>query len=601
MANKTPQMSVDRVFSGWRGVVLAIFIAFIGLKSVTASIDRVRVLGAFGTENSGTRGFRFVADPARPGWHIVAHIYPKGTAEVAGIVEGDRLRFDQPWMVWREFRAGEVVSLAVEHQDRSRHVDLVIRPLEPTQLEPGNYAARIIETLAGLADIVIGFIVLWRGWGRMPAMLLGLGLVPSGAYVVIPFWISSDGAAMAWMALSVIALGLAPCTPLMSFALYRELVSPMTSRRWLWVIGGLLAVYLACACAMGVFLMGAVAFDPSATLNAVGGVGVLFGAYWAWRGLRDGRAERERFRGILLAYVLLGIGLVMRGVLAAAFNRRIVSIDDPLVMCAYLLWASFPFIVAWSVLRHKVVDLGFAINRTLVYGVVSAILLASFGVFEWAAHHLLPEDWGRASAWVDGGIALALFLVFHRVRDFVEHRIEHLFFHAWYDNEAKLRRFVASAGHFESRETLISGFTAELTRFTGGAVAVYIAQDTAFVRVAGGWEAAPERYTSDDPAFALMRTERRPLDLTELVTAVPGVLALPMLDHGTLTGMALIGPKADGSLYRPDEVECVGWAAMQVGLDLAALRARQLEREVQRLSAQVDKLSEVLASRTAVA
>ncbi|MXO60006.1 hypothetical protein GRI89_10695 [Altererythrobacter salegens] len=51
---------------------------------------------------------------------------------------------------------------------------------------------------------------------------------------------------------------------------------------------------------------------------------------------------------------------------------------------------------------------------------------------------------------------------------------------------------------------------------------------------------------------------------------------MPMLDQGKLLGFALLGEKTDGMHYRPDEVENLGWAAHQVGLDLRALHARQL-------------------------
>ena len=56
-----------------------------------------------------------------------------------------------------------------------------------------------------------------------------------------------------------------------------------------------------------------------------------------------------------------------------------------------------------------------------------------------------------------------------------------------------------------------------------------------------------------------------------------------MLDQGALLGFVLAGPKPDGTHYRPDEIENLGWAAHQVGLDLRALHARQLESENQRL------------------
>jgi len=78
-------------------------------------------------------------------------------------------------------------------------------------------------------------------------------------------------------------------------------------------------------------------------------------------------------------------------------------------------------------------------------------------------------------------------------------------------------------------------------------------------------------------------------------------LALPMLDQGNLTGLALLERKADGAAYRPDEVALLGWAAHQVGLDLQALHARELEarmtdmeRHIVSLTEERDRLAAIL-------
>ena len=69
-----------------------------------------------------------------------------------------------------------------------------------------------------------------------------------------------------------------------------------------------------------------------------------------------------------------------------------------------------------------------------------------------------------------------------------------------------------------------------------------------------------------------------------------------MLDHGKLAGLALIGCKENGADYRPDEIELLGWATHQVGLDLQAMHASELEAEVAGLSAQVAALSAQLGA-----
>ena len=94
-----------------------------------------------------------------------------------------------------------------------------------------------------------------------------------------------------------------------------------------------------------------------------------------------------------------------------------------------------------------------------------------------------------------------------------------------------------------------------------------------------------------------MRAERKPLDLGETPTDLPGVLALPMLDHGVLAGLVLLDLKGNGALYRPDEVALLGWAAHEVGLALAALHAGLIETENRLLKSQLARLSGIIGDR----
>jgi GAF domain-containing protein len=256
-----------------------------------------------------------------------------------------------------------------------------------------------------------------------------------------------------------------------------------------------------------------------------------------------------------------------------------------------------------------VIDLGFAINRGIVYGSVSAILLASFGLIEWSIEHLLPEQWLKASAWFDAGAALLVYLAFHRMHGAIEHRVEHLFFRTWRQNEEALCRFVGTAPHFDDETTLARAFADELSRFAGeGRVALYRrnpkARDKGFTRMAGTWEASPPTLPGDDATYARMRTECRPIELGDARTDLPGVLALPMLDHGALAGLVLMDLKGSGGLFRPDEIAALGHAAHGVGLALAALRAgsieaenRQLATENRMLKGQMTRLAGMLGER----
>jgi hypothetical protein len=249
-----------------------------------------------------------------------------------------------------------------------------------------------------------------------------------------------------------------------------------------------------------------------------------------------------------------------------------------------------PGTLAYAVLRHKLFDLGFAVNRTLVYGTVSALLLVSVGLLEYAAKSLVPKIWLQGSAFISAGIAVGLFLVFHRIHHSVEHAIERLFFRKWQVNEAALKRFVAAAAHVEKPEALAGQFESELTRFSGGAGA------TLYTRTGHGAYASAtgETIDADDPALAAMRAEQSAVVPAEIQSSLQAALALPMMHQAALAGFVLLGPKPTGEDYRPDEIEVLGWATQQVGLDLQAIRVRELELRVVKLEARNENLSEVL-------
>ena len=204
----------------------------------------------------------------------------------------------------------------------------------------------------------------------------------------------------------------------------------------------------------------------------------------------------------------------------------------------------------------------------------------------------MPEAWHEGSALFSAGIAVGLFLLFHRIRDAVEHAIERLFFRGWQRNEAALKRFVASAAHVEKPASLAEQYVTELARFTGGAAA------TLYVRVPEGDYASATGATieADDPALTAMRAEQGKIVPGEVGSNLTAALALPMMHQAAMAGFVLLGPKPTGEDYRPDEIEVLSWATQQVGLDLQAIRVRELELTNLKLVERNRTLSEILTS-----
>jgi hypothetical protein len=252
--------------------------------------------------------------------------------------------------------------------------------------------------------------------------------------------------------------------------------------------------------------------------------------------------------------------------------------------------------LAYAVMRHRVFDVGFAVNRALIYGAASGALLLAFGLLEWVTHKVVHFE----SIWLDGGLALAVFLAFHKVRDAAEHGIERLFFHEWHQREKDLRRFVTEAAHILTPSALLDAFRGALERFTGGArVALYLHQQD------GSYH--PHAVSSatllgkDHPICVALRTNAAPT-IVESVHGLPDTpLALPVMHGPELEALVLLGPKPGGQSYRPDELEILGVAAHSVALHLHSLEVARLRRELARAEAEANAFRSLVDSRLASA
>lgn len=439
-------------------------------------------------------------------------------------------------------------------------------------------------------------LLFWRGWGRLAPAALGFVFCFT-PFVNLSHW-AEGSPLLAALALVAYSLTKAMIALLLPFVLlvYEETVGPVAGRWWR-VSAGLFALtlgawwYQSWAEYRGIWLpfvstAALLPFVPSA-------LAMIAAAYWAWHGWRSDKASAtNRFSLVLAAFVLMLVLLTTFAATAIVFPDPV----DPvrwasLMVVTVFLTMIVPALLAYAALRHKILDIGFAINRTVVYGTVSFVMLAGFGLMEWGAERLLPEEWHKGSELISAGIALAIFLTFHRVRDFVEGWVERLLFHHWHDNEARLKRFVKAAMHYEGAGALAEAFAQELVRFGGGAeAALYLRGGSGFSRAAGALTGAAADHPADDPAFAAMRAENAPVEPAEAGSTLPAALALPMLDHGALAGFVLMGAKAGGGTFRPDESAVLGWAAHQVGLDMQALKARDLKAEMARLKAQNESM-----------
>jgi hypothetical protein len=250
-------------------------------------------------------------------------------------------------------------------------------------------------------------------------------------------------------------------------------------------------------------------------------------------------------------------------------------------MADNLLQLVLPVGLLYATLRHRLLDLSFALNRGLVYGGISAIVLLVFFGLERVSESVLKLEGREQNAMLAGGIAFAIFLFFHKMRDWVERGVERLFFSSWHHKEASLREYVRSAAHVTRIDSLLTSCIGAVDRFTEHAGCAIYRRDSDgnYQRLRSSIADAPPTIDGNEQAILAMRVDRGPVTCADVGSSLPYECVLPIIYRGEVDGFLLLNDKADKEAYRPDQIELIAFAVQQIGLDLTALEREQYKQQ----------------------
>ncbi len=154
---------------------------------------------------------------------------------------------------------------------------------------------------------------------------------------------------------------------------------------------------------------------------------------------RAGGAERQQLRWVAFGATVTGV-LVTVGVLAfIAFP------DGPEVLHAIplpLAFTAFPVTAGTAILRHRLYDIDVVVNRTLVYGGLTAALAATYLVLVVALGMLVRPLTGSSDLAVAGS-TLAVAGLFGPARTRIQRAVDHRFFRRRYDTRRTLDALAA--------------------------------------------------------------------------------------------------------------------------------------------------------------
>lgn len=512
---------------------------------------------------------------AAPGVPLPAPLANGQIVDLKGMSILDRAAIHQQ----RPLPVGTRVTIAVQQQGQSVPARFVAMPSPPEQLGDLERWLGIVIITTCLAAALL---TLWRGrdwtaWGL--CMFFSEVIVENGALDV-----TAPPAASLWMEPALTLLRLLGLTSL--YVMARSLAGHGLPRTWrtfapLSVAGGTFAVGAVGIAQSILFYYSGVALPGwlrSAGL-AVVGVLVAIAVLTLIIGYRGaGQANRRRMRWVLFNTVLLvGSNIVeMAAKLSADTQPLLFAIFHTmlpgLAVLGYL----------YAILSTRVVDVGFVIDRALVFSMTTALMFGLFALLEDAVHELAL---GGELSWAVqalGAVAVAAALSpLHRLLD---RWLERLFFHRLRTIAGALRRLARESAFFEDEQALLARVLRQLLA-PCSAAAIYERHGAVYqLRVAAGdrWPQAVDR---DDPAFVALRAEHGALELRGIDSAAGAEgLAFPMRAGQLLTGAVLVRLREGEQLDR-DVRSALGELAHALGTSLYLLRYQEQARLLAEIAA----------------
>lgn len=535
--------------------------------------------------SAGTLGVTQGTQAANYSWPILV-LAADSPLRAQGVREGDSFGFARRSDALRPLGTDEVVDLIVYQNDEVRRIAVRPSAVPPSPEATKLWINYLINMIATMIVLPLGVLVCLRGsHDQAMRTLCLLLLLPQVGF--LRFYM--PGGALQEFLLFAFALAtwISYCA-FPYFALQFPAQAPLIGRRavrlaflaFFWIYGAvvfasILQYYLGNS-AIPIDRLTLAGWRRLLIQASV--VMALCAVIAAWR--RSAGAERQRLGWVGLCMGMIFTTFLIYSVPALAWIYGD-SIGRSVLDTAQLVGYGS---LAYAMLRYRLFDFGFVINRTLVFSFTSLLLILVFFLFERFAHQLLHFESAEKNALLSGAFAFMLFFVFNRLHHRVDHFLEKLFFRAWHDNAAALKHFVTKAGHFTSSERLLSALGNELQRFTGAQYALYRtggnAADGHFTCIDGALTDKPAFIDADEDVAVTLRSTRAHTNLHSIAWNTSGELALPMMQGPNLYGFAIIGAKPNGNLYRPDEIDALAFAVNQVGLDLFALRVKELEVEL---------------------
>jgi hypothetical protein len=286
-------------------------------------------------------------------------------------------------------------------------------------------------------------------------------------------------------------------------------------------------------------------------------------------------------------YVALNAGSIVANTL---YTNPIANAGIPIL--AALSLVLFAIAVTYGTIRHRVIDVGFVASRTLVYTILTAILVGVFALIDFFVGTWLEHT--QLAFVVEIVAAVSIGFSLNTMHGRVDHFVDSVLFRRRHLAEKRLARVARMLPHSPSVDFVDETLSVDpesALELSSSAVFRRHIDGTFRRRFAIGWDGSTESIEPSDHLVVLLQAELEPLRLSDVRwprSDIPAglhqpLLAVPIVIRHELAAIALYGGHVGGEALDPDEIRSLRELAVPAGAAYDHLEAETLRQQLAEL------------------
>lgn len=222
-----------------------------------------------------------------------------------------------------------------------------------------------------------------------------------------------------------------------------------------------------------------------------------------------------------------------------------------------------PITLMYAILRRHVIDVRFAISRTVVYGAITTLIVGVIAAVDWLTSEYLQGL--RIGLAIDAVVTISLGVAIHRMYGAIENAVDFLVFRRKHEAESYLKRLARTLLRADREETIDQALVQDpYEKLDLTMAALFRSVDGAYSVVTSlGWDRRAT-FDREHDVVRFLATERNRVHLGDFRRTVTSELAesgtapaiaIPIFEGDDLRGFVLYGLHRDGTNLDPDEQE----------------------------------------------